>query len=135
MKTEKSCGAIILHDGKFLLIKHHIGHWDFPKGHVESGETEEETALREVHEETGLRVEIIPGFKDSLSYLSAPGVKKTVIFFLARTDEEHVVLDAKEIADFAFLSYDHAIKQLTYKNSKELLKRAHEFLMKQHIGQ
>ena len=59
MKSEKSCGAIVLSpdntNRKVLLIKHENGgHWAFPKGHVEEGETEVETALREIKEETGL---------------------------------------------------------------------------------
>ena len=58
MKKEKSCGAIVYRekDGvEILLIKHkNGGHWAFPKGHVENKETEEETALREIREETGL---------------------------------------------------------------------------------
>ena len=57
-KKEKACGCIIIEDGKVLLIKQHQGFWGFPKGHVEDGETEEETAAREVKEETNIDVEI-----------------------------------------------------------------------------
>ena len=60
MRKEKSCGALVVRRGKneteILLIKHNGGHWAFPKGHVEAGESEEQTALREVQEETGLTV-------------------------------------------------------------------------------
>ena len=66
---EKSCGAIIIHktnkdNYKVLLVKNHNGrYWSFPKGHVEKGETEEETAIREIKEETGLDVEIVDSFR------------------------------------------------------------------------
>ena len=60
MKFEKSCGAIIVrkNDDTFetLLIKMVKGHWSFPKGHVENDETEVETALREIKEETNLDI-------------------------------------------------------------------------------
>ncbi|MBD3304395.1 NUDIX domain-containing protein, partial [Candidatus Woesearchaeota archaeon] len=56
MKKTRCSGGIIFNNGKYLLVKHKEGgHWDFPKGHAEEGETEEETALREIYEETGLR--------------------------------------------------------------------------------
>ena len=58
MKNEKACGAVIKNEeGKILLIFQQNGFWGFPKGHVEEGETEPETAVREVFEETGLWVE------------------------------------------------------------------------------
>ena len=58
MKFEKCCGCIILNENKVLLVKHNDGHWGFPKGHVEKDETELQTAIREVKEETNLDVEI-----------------------------------------------------------------------------
>ena len=59
MKQEKSCGCIVLDKRTVLLIKHNSGHWDFPKGHVEGEESEVETAIREVKEETGLDAKAI----------------------------------------------------------------------------
>lgn len=73
MTYEKSCGAIVYrkHHGntEILLIKHiNSGHWSFPKGHVEQGETEVETALREIKEETSLDVLIDPTFRETVTY-------------------------------------------------------------------
>ena len=70
MNFEKSCGAIIYRikddNLEFLTISHRSdGHWGFPKGHVEKGESEEETAIREIYEETGLQVNLIDGFRES----------------------------------------------------------------------
>ena len=66
LRKEKSCGALVyrIKNGELelLLLKHRFGgHWSFPKGHVEEGETEVETALREVHEETGLTIQLEDG--------------------------------------------------------------------------
>ena len=67
MQHEKSCGAVVFtrtdKGVKYLLIANLKGIYGFPKGHVEAGETEEQTALREIREETGLRVTLVPGFR------------------------------------------------------------------------
>ena len=80
MKHEKSCGGLIYreHEGEthILLLKHRCGgHWSFPKGHMEAGETEMETALREIREETGLRVFLREGFREAVEYSPKPNVK------------------------------------------------------------
>ena len=85
MKKEKSCGCIIIKDDEVLLIKHNKGHWDFPKGHMEEGETEKQTAVREVKEETNMDVEIISEQKYIASYIiQDKQVDKEVIFYLAK---------------------------------------------------
>ena len=59
---ERSCGAIVFKEMEgalyVLVIQHGAGHWSFPKGHMEAGESEHETAIREVAEETGIEIEI-----------------------------------------------------------------------------
>ena len=84
---EKSCGAIVIHrDGdmyKILLVRNHNGrNFSFPKGHVESGETEQQTAVREVKEETGLDIEIIDSFREVADYCPFGKIKKRVVFFM-----------------------------------------------------
>ena len=73
MMHEKSCGAIVYRkyhgNTEILLIKHiNSGHWSFPKGHVEEGETEEETAKREIMEETGIDVNLDTTFREIVTY-------------------------------------------------------------------
>ena len=63
MKLEKSCGSIVIDNDKVLLVKHNAGHWDFPKGHVEANETEVDTAIREVKEETNILIEVNEKYK------------------------------------------------------------------------
>jgi bis(5'-nucleosidyl)-tetraphosphatase len=128
---EKSCGAVIyrLTDGKrlYLLLHYEEGHWDFPKGHVEGGESEEQTALREIQEETGItQLEFALGFREMIAYSFRRGgerVPKEVVFFLARTDTEAVSL-SHEHQGFAWLEYPEAVKKATYKNAKILLEKA-----------
>ena len=86
MIFEKSCGAIVYRkfhgNTELLLIKHaNGGHWSFPKGHVEPGETELETAAREIREETGIEVIIDPTFREIVSYSPKKDTQKDVIYF------------------------------------------------------
>lgn len=136
MKTEKSCGAIIFRKRKqeieFLVIQHSLavgGHWDFPKGHVEAGETEQETALREVDEEAGLKVRLIEGFREEITYVDTINqVNKVVVFFVGEAVKQEVKCDGTEVVDFCWLEYSLALEKLTYDNAKHLLKKAELFL-------
>ena len=132
MIKSKCCGGIIFRDGKYLLVKHKEGgHWDFPKGHMEEGESDEETALREVYEETGLKVEIIPGFKESISYIDTINNEdKTVVFFLCKADSSEIKHITDDVIDSIWLTYEEALKKATYDNAKALLKKAETFLRK-----
>ena len=94
---EKSCGAVIFrknkNDVKLLLVKNHNGrHWSFPKGHIEENETEEETAIREIKEETNLDVKIMDNFREVSSYCPFGKIRKEVVFFLARTISDNIKL-------------------------------------------
>ncbi len=143
MPREKSSGAIIYRLENevphFLLLHYHSGHWEFAKGHVEEGETEEGAALREIKEETGIDdITIIPGFKENIKYFfknnydlkkeekaKAPWIFKLVVFFLAKTHVKKVILSREHIG-FAWLPYQEASKKLTFKNAKNLLKKAND---------
>ena len=87
MIKEKSCGAVVYTavDGeiKYLLVQMMSGHYAFPKGHVESGESESETALREIKEETDLDVSLDTAFRQSVVYSPYVGCEKEVVYFVA----------------------------------------------------
>lgn len=124
MKKEKSCGAIIIDkENRILLIKHNQGHWAFPKGHTEAKETERETALREVYEETGLNIEIDTDTKEITTYSPEKGVIKDVIYFLGFPKEDKVKLQESEVCDFLWAPYQTCLKQITFPNDKEVLKK------------
>lgn len=129
----KSCGAIVyrraLFGLRYLLLEHVDGdHWGFPKGHGTGNETEEETAIREIFEETGLRVHFRPGFYERSHYLTPKSRKKEVVCFLARVRTRNVTLDQKEIRSFRWLSYSDARQLITFENTRVLLDKAHSFI-------
>lgn len=130
---EKSCGAVvcgkIYGELRFLLIKNkRSAHWGFPKGHVERGESPEETAAREVFEETGIQIDIIPEFASKAEYTIQGKVEKSVTIFLARTQNTNTVIQKEEIEDYIWLSYDKAIEILKFENDKSILKKAYGFI-------
>ncbi len=132
---EKSCGAVIFRGTgqkrQFLLIKNLYGkHWGFPKGHMEHGETELETAAREVLEETGLRVELLEGFREISSYHPRPKISKRVVFFLGRATVGDVIIQEAEIERFRWVSYSGAMDMFRFENDRRVLTRAWTWLKK-----
>ena len=121
MKKEKSCGCIILDNNMVLLVKHNAGHWDFPKGHVENNETEEQTAIREVKEETNIYVEIIPGYRYVIQYSPKENVIKDVVFFIAKKISNNIKAQESEISIVEWVDIDTAFTQITHTDSKKLL--------------
>lgn len=134
MKKEKSCGAVVYKKENketfILLLKHNAGHWSFPKGHVEEDETEEQTALREIKEETNLDVTIDKGFRRVSTYSPKEGVMKDVIFFIAKLKEDAADEKAQEceIQELDWFSYEDAINTITYDNDKNILKQAIKYI-------
>jgi len=134
MPREISAGMILFRrtpEPHYLLLHYESGHWDFPKGHIESGEDPEETAKRELQEETGIsEMRLVDGYKQTLRYFfrqKGIGIFKVVIFFLAETTQSEVTLSAEHVG-FDWLSYDAALARLTFKNSRDLLIKAYEHL-------
>lgn len=137
-----SCGAVIYRNEDdtpiYLLLRYQATHWDFPKGHMEKGETEKETTRREVQEESGIEdLLFIPSFRRTIrySYTHRHGrVQKMVVYRLARTQaaREEVRLSHEHV-DFAWLPYEDAKRRLTYKNARGVLDEAHEHLLKQGV--
>jgi len=123
MKNEKSCGCIIVDGNEVLLIQHNEGHWDFPKGHVEQNETEVETAIREVKEETNLDVIVYEDKKYINEYYTKKDTLKQVVFFLAKCTNKEVKKQEEEIQNIEWLPFEEAINRITHDNSRELLKQ------------
>lgn len=132
MKQEKSCGALIFHeenqDISLLLIKHRNGgHWSFPKGHMENGETEPQTALREILEETGLKVQLFTDFRKSVSYQPKPDINKEVVYFVAISDTQEIQLQEEEVRQGIWVDPPRALTLVTYENDRHLIQTATEF--------
>ena len=135
MKYEKSCGAVLwrTNNGKreYLLILNKkgnaYGHWGFPKGHTEENETEKETALREIFEETGLKVTAFAdNFRVVSRYNPAPDIEKDAVYFLAEVKESNIVLQQSEVADYKWLCYDDAKNLINF--DLVILEKAESFL-------
>jgi bis(5'-nucleosidyl)-tetraphosphatase len=140
MIEEKSAGAVVFYSDRpkgswrFLVLHYPAGHWDFPKGAVEKGETEEQAATREILEETGLQItSFVPGYRREIEYhyRRADGLShKRVIFFLAESPNTEVKI-SYEHSGFEWLSLEQALKKLTFENARKVLKDANSMLVSQ----
>ena len=133
---ENSCGAIVFNENteKILLVKMHNGNWGFPKGHIENNETKEETAIREVQEETNVNIKIIPNFEREIKYIPNEKTIKKVTIFAGITQDEEVKIDTFEIEDFRWCTYEEALKLVTYKLQKDVLEKARKVFLKSKTG-
>ena len=127
IKMEKSCGAIVCREEEgvpqVLVIRHkNGGHWAFPKGHVESGETEEETARREIWEETGLKVKLNLGFRKVVTFSPKSRVMKDVVYFAARPSGGRLARQEAEVEDMRWTTFAQALKLITYENDRAVLR-------------
>ena len=131
-KEEKSCGAVIWRDNngerEYLLARHNGGHWSFPKGHVEAGETEQQTAEREIREETGLIAQIDSGFRHVVTYYPKHNVIKDVVFFLATITGGVQKAQEEEIADIRWFTFEETRSHITFASDEEILLAAQEYL-------
>lgn len=135
---EKSCGAIIFKDNndgerQFLLIKHKKNkHWGFPKGHTEMHETDEQTAKREVKEETALDIEILKGFKQVGFYKPYSKIEKKVVLFLAKMLDKNakVKVQRKEIDTYKWANAEGVLRSLSASNDRCVFESALNWLNK-----
>lgn len=135
MKTEKSCGTIVFtrENGslQYVIIQSKEGIYGFPKGHVEGSETEQETALRETLEETGLSADILDGFRAEDSYpFSRNGnpIMKHVVYFLAEFQNQQPKAQESELNSVHLMDYETAMNAFQFENPKSILRKAHSFL-------
>ena len=148
MKYEKSCGAVIFRRTRadaasaegpraevwnVLLIRHNKGrHVSFPKGHVEPGETESQTAEREILEETGLRVRVDRRFRAENRYNIRPDTQKLVVIFAAVTDQAEITPQPEEIAEAFWVPIEEAATRLTYERDRKIMRDAFAHIQKYH---
>ncbi|MCS7216424.1 MAG: NUDIX domain-containing protein [Candidatus Bipolaricaulaceae bacterium] len=133
---ERAAGLILFRENcgrrEYLLIKNRRGgHWGFPKGHVEPGEDDFQAALREAAEEVHIRrIQLIPGFRTVVRYAfprQSALVRKEVVLFLARTDEEGQPF-REEVEDMAWLPFPEALQRITFAEQREALRQAEDWL-------
>jgi 8-oxo-dGTP pyrophosphatase MutT (NUDIX family) len=131
---ERSAGAVVYRHNsgsRIYLLLQNAGRWDFPKGRVEKGETEVQTVIREVEEETGVAdLKIVPGFRKVIEYFyrrDGKNIHKQVTYLLGATQEERVRISF-EHQGFGWFGYREALERASYDNSKVTLKEAEQFL-------
>jgi bis(5'-nucleosidyl)-tetraphosphatase len=140
MIKEHSAGAVLYcyfanDERKFLLLRYNSGHWDFPKGNIEAGESEVVTVIREIFEETGITdLRFVKGFVQPIFYNYRQDgnlVRKRVSFYLAETRTINVKL-SNEHQDFLWEDYPSALTTLTYSSARNILISANKFVNERH---
>lgn len=127
----KSCGAVVYrkNGGKteyLLLLQRKSGTWSFPKGHMEVGETEEETALREIREEIGREVGFARNFRTVVRYPVSEKTEKEVVLFLAETEDEPRIRP-NEIQEYRWVLPEDAMR-LLYDCYGEVISQTEKYL-------
>lgn len=136
MTWEKSCGAVVftVEDGqiKYLLIQSLGGVYGFPKGHMETGETEPETALREVFEETHIRISLLDGFRTVTEYTlpNKAATMKQVVYFLGEYRDQQIIHQKEELLSARLAAYEEALRLLRFDDSKRILTQANDLLLR-----
>ena len=135
MLIDKSCGAVVYtiegDEIKYILVEEASGFFSLPKGHIEDGETEEETATREIKEEIGLELSLIPGFREVQEYdlLDRPDVKRQIVFFLASyKDLEPHIVRPDEVKSIRINNLEDSLKLIEYDSLKSVLLAANDYI-------
>ena len=134
MRYIKSCGFVaykqIENKNYYLIIKSLNGDIGFPKGHMEIGESELQTAIRELKEETCAEVEVISGFRYQIEYPlpRVPDAIKQSVYFLGKCTSESIICQETEVDSAEFIPYKDAIKMLTFEETKNILRDAELFI-------
>ena len=134
MRYIKSCGFVaykqIENKNYYLIIKSLNGDIGFPKGHMEIGESELQTAIRELKEETCAEVEVISGFRYQIEYPlpRVPDAIKQSVYFLGKCTSERIICQETEVDSAEFIPYEDAIKMLTFEETKNILRDAELFI-------
>ena len=134
MQHIKSCGFVaykqIENRNYYLIIKSLNGDVGFPKGHMELGEDELQTAIRELREETGIEVRVVTGFRRQIEYplVGISNAIKQSVYFLGICESDSIVCQVEEVAEANFVSYEDALEILTFEETKSILKDAELFI-------
>lgn len=137
---EKSCGAVIYYRSdkaiKYLLVKNHNARcWSFPKGHIENGESEKQTAAREIKEETGLDVRFESDFRETGMYHPFGRTSKKVVFFLAEARSDEVSIQRREIDYYRWVTMEQARQLCKHENDIKVLEKVSLLLETSSTGQ
>lgn len=136
-RLEHSAGAVVFTreagEPRFLIVRSVHGHHGFPKGRIEAGETEAQTALREIAEETGLRVRLLSGFRGVELYPlpERPNTWKQLILSLAEYENQTPVPQRSELTEARLLRFEEALAVLEYEDDRRVLREAKDYLQRE----
>lgn len=139
MIYEKSCGFVVYKEVQdkryYLIIRASNGEYGFPKGHMKGNETEYETAIRELKEETNVEVQIIDGFHKQIEYKCPKkiNVMKRTVYFLGRCIEDDVVCQETEVFEAIFVLIEKAIELLSFEDTKRILQEADVYVRSKNL--
>lgn len=134
MIYKKSCGFVVYKEIKenrlYLIVRTSNGEYGFPKGHVETNETEYETAIRELKEETNIEIEIIEGFRRLIEYKfpNKTDVMKISVYFLGKYLRNDIIAQESEILEAMFVPFETAFELLSFEETKNILKEADTYI-------
>ena len=134
MKKDYSFGVIPLRQQssswEVFMVRQRQGHWCFPKGHAELGESGQETAVRELQEETGLKVskwwDVNPAMEQYMIQKAGEQYLKSVVYWVAEV-EGQVDLQTEEIMDGEWLAIDNASDRLSFQGLNEYLQNLQSY--------
>lgn len=133
---EQSFGVVPIYrkgnDLKLLLIQHNAGHWAFPKGHADEGETEIQTARRELREETGINDVMLittPTFEEHyrVNRKGEPR-EKLVRYWIGYVRDLRVRPQETEVQAYKWATLAEARQLITYTQSRKLLEEVVKYL-------
>ena len=136
MNHEYSCGAVLYtrrgEDILYALVIERAGHCGLPKGHVEPGETERETTLREIREEVGVAARILDGFREEIEYSIGENTMKHVTYFLCEFDDQEMNPMPGEVREVRLLPFADAAAALSHGNTKDVLRAGDAYIRNGH---
>ena len=128
---EFSAGAVLYCDSEsgreYVLVTELSGNTGLPKGHVEEGESNQQTALREIYEETGIKAEIREGFGGEIVYPQGQRMLKHFVYFLAVFTPDQEIVSGGDV-DAVRLTFDQAMHRLSFSDVRSILRQAELFL-------
>lgn len=135
MRTEVSSGIVVFRGDQknrsYLLLGRKENFLDFPKGHIEEGENEEQAAIRETLEESGIKATPMDGFRQEMEYwftLKGEKIHKKVVMFCGPAPDDSKPVVSSEHTGFIWLTYPVAMEKLRFGNQKDLLRNVEDFL-------
>lgn len=123
MNPTLKAGAIVVRKGLnepevLMIYRGKLDDWSFPKGHCEAGETNEQTAIREVLEETGIEIElyqVLPSYE----YQNSKGQMLVAMFLASPINEDQSTQIEREQDQVEWVPASEVADRLTYQSLKD----------------